>query len=146
MSSALDEDTRQTIAQGRETAGAMLRAAQKDLQKVFIVFLIGFLGTFYALRLYIWDFFKGVTRAQMDAATQGVLEIIAQTPFDVILLQAKIGLVVGVIMAIPPFIYFSRDALEARGAWPKSPVAPWKLVLIGLTMIVLFALGVAYGY
>ncbi|WP_396610979.1 twin-arginine translocase subunit TatC [Haloferax sp. S1W] len=146
MSSALDDDTQQTLAAGRETAGAMLRAAQKDLQKVFIVFLIGFLGTFYALRLYIWDFFKGVTVAQMDASTEGNLEIIAQTPFDVILLQAKIGLVVGIIMALPPFIYFSRDALKARGAWPKSPVAPWKLVLIGLTMIVLFTAGVAYGY
>ncbi|WP_416838341.1 twin-arginine translocase subunit TatC [Haloferax sp. DFSO52] len=146
MSSALDEDTQQTLAAGRETAGAMLRAAQKDLQKVFIVFLIGFLGTFYALRLYIWDFFKGVTVAQMSASVQGNLEIIAQTPFDVILLQAKIGLVVGIIMALPPFIYFSRDALKDRNAWPQSPVAPWKLAIIGLTMLVLFALGVAYGY
>ncbi|WP_411965076.1 twin-arginine translocase subunit TatC [Haloferax sp. YSMS24] len=146
MSSALDEDTQQTLAAGRETAGAMLRAAQKDLQKVFIVFLIGFLGTFYALRLYIWDFFKGITKAQMSASVQGNLEIIAQTPFDVILLQAKIGLVVGILMALPPFIYFSRDALKERDAWPRSPIAPWKLVLIGLTMVVLFTLGVAYGY
>ena len=51
MSSALDEDTRQTLDAGRETAGAMLRSAQKDLQKVFIVFLVGFIGSFYALRL-----------------------------------------------------------------------------------------------
>ncbi|AFK17925.1 preprotein translocase subunit TatC [Haloferax mediterranei ATCC 33500] len=146
MSSALDEDTQQAIASGRETAGAMLRAAQKDLQKVFIVFLIGFLGTFYALSLYVWEFFKGVTKAKMDASTEGALEIIAQTPFDVLLLQAKIALVVGIIFAIPPFIYFSRDALKARNAWPKSPVAPWKLALIGLTMLLLFAGGVAYGY
>jgi len=54
MSSALDEDTRQTLDAGRETAGAMLRSAQKDLQKVFIVFLVGFIGSFYALRLYVW--------------------------------------------------------------------------------------------
>jgi len=146
MSSALDEDTQQTIAAGRETAGAMLRAAQKDLQKVFIVFLVGFLGTFYALRLYVWGFFRGVTKAQMDASVSGNVSIIAQTPFDVILLQAKIGLVVGILFAVPPFIYVSRDALKARGAWPKSPVAPWKLALIGLTMVVLFAAGVAYGY
>ncbi|ELZ70148.1 MULTISPECIES: Sec-independent protein translocase protein TatCt [Haloferax] len=146
MSSALDEDTQQTIAAGRETAGAMLRAAQKDLQKVFIVFLVGFLGTFYALRLYVWEFFRGVTKAQMDASVSGNVSIIAQTPFDVILLQAKIGLVVGVLFALPPFIYVSRDALKARDAWPKSPVAPWKLALIGLTMVALFAAGVAYGY
>jgi len=146
MSSALDEDTRQTIAQGRETAGAMLRAAQKDLQKVFIVFLVGFLGTFYALRLYIWDFFKGVTEAKMNSLTAESVEIIAQTPFDVILLQAKIGLVVGILFGIPPFIYFSRDALRDRNLWPSSPVPAWKLVTILAAMVVLFVLGVAYGY
>jgi sec-independent protein translocase protein TatC len=146
MSSALDEDTRRTIARGQETAGAMLRAAQKDLQKVFIVFLVGFLGTFYALRLYIWDFFKGVTEAKMNSLTAESVEIIAQTPFDVILLQAKIGLVVGILFAVPPLIYFSRDALRERDAWPEAPVPVWKLVVIVATMTVLFVLGVLYGY
>ncbi|MFC7204910.1 twin-arginine translocase subunit TatC [Haloferax namakaokahaiae] len=146
MSSALDDDTQAALSAGRETAGAMLRAAQKDLQKVFIVFLIGFLGSFYALRLYVWDFFKGITYAQMNASVGSNVEIIAQTPFDVILLQAKIGMVVGILMALPPFIYYARDALKARGAWPRSPVALWKLVLILIGVVVLFVLGVAYGY
>ena len=146
MSSALDDDTRATLDAGRETAGAMLRAAQKDLQKVFIFFLIGFLGTFYALRLYVWDFLKQVTRAQMSAAVNGEVSIIAQTPFDVILLQAKIGLVVGVVLAIPSFVYFSRDALVERGLWPSSPVPVWQLVSILAGMVALFVAGVAYGY
>ncbi|WP_435123758.1 twin-arginine translocase subunit TatC [Halobaculum sp. D14] len=146
MSSALDEDTQQTLAEGRETAGAMLRAAQKDLQKVFIVFLIGFLGTFYALRLYVWSFLKSVTKARLDSLTAGEVEIIAQTPFDVILLQAKIGLIVGIVVALPVFLYFSRDALVARGLWPDVPVARWKIGLIALMAAGLFAVGVAYGY
>jgi sec-independent protein translocase protein TatC len=146
MSSALDEDTRRTIDRGRETAGAMLRAAQKDLQKVFVVFLVGFIGTFYALRLYVWDFFKGITEAKMNSLTAESVEIIAQTPFDVILLQAKIGLVVGVLFAVPPFLYFSRDALRARDLWPSAPVAPWKLATVAAAMAVLFVIGVAYGY
>jgi sec-independent protein translocase protein TatC len=146
MSSALDEDTRRTLDEGRETAGAMLRAAQKDLQKVFIVFLVGFLGSFYALRLVVWDFLKSVTEAQMNAATQGSYEIIAQTPFDVILLQAKIGLVVGIILGLPVFIYFSRDALRERGLWPQAPVPLWKLGLILVAALVLFVLGLLYGY
>ncbi|RLM90894.1 preprotein translocase subunit TatC [Halobellus sp. Atlit-38R] len=146
MSSALDDDTRETLDAGRETAGAMLRAAQKDLQKVFIFFLIGFLGTFYALRLFVWDFFKRVTRAQMSAQVSGEVSIIAQTPFDVILLQAKIGLAVGVILAAPVFVYFARDALKVRGFWPSSPVPVWQLVLILSGMVGLFVLGVAYGY
>ncbi len=146
MSSALDEDTRQTLQEGRETAGAMLRAAQKDLQKVFVVFLVGFLGTFYALRLYVWDFLKGVTEAQMSEATRGSYSIIAQTPFDVILLQAKVGLTAGVILALPIFVYFSRDALRDRDLWPSSPVPRWKLALLGGMVVGLFVLGVAYGY
>jgi len=146
MSSALDEDTRRTLDAGRETAGAMLRSAQKDLQKVFIVFLVGFLGSFYALRLYIWEFLRNVTEARMSAATAEDLVIIAQTPFDVILLQAKIGLVTGIIMAIPVFIYFSRDALEERGWWPSTPVARWKIAAGGLLSATLFVAGLVYGY
>jgi sec-independent protein translocase protein TatC len=146
MSSALDEDTQQALDAGRETAGAMLRAAQKDLQKVFIVFLIGFIGTFYALRLVVWDFLKSVTEAQMDEVARNSYEIIAQTPFDVILLQAKIGMVVGVLLGLPVFIYFSREALQERGLWPSSPVPRWKLVVIGLLATVLFVTGVTYGY
>ncbi len=146
MSSALDEDTRQTLDRGRETAGAMLRAAQKDLQKVFVVFLVGFLGSFYALQYVVWDFLKRVTRARMEESIGEQVEIIAQTPFDVILLQAKIGLAVGVIFAIPPFLYYSRDALRDRGMWPQAPVATWKLTLLGLGALFLFLVGVAYGY
>ena len=146
MSSALDDDTRATLDAGRETAGAMLRAAQKDLQKVFIFFLVGFLGTFYALRLYVWDFLKRVTRAQMSAQISGEVSIIAQTPFDVILLQAKIGLVVGVVLAIPSFVYFSQDALKERDLWPSSPVPVWQLASILVGMVALFVAGVAYGY
>jgi sec-independent protein translocase protein TatC len=146
MSSALDEDTRRTLDAGRETAGAMLRSAQKDLQKVFIVFLVGFIGSFYALRLYVWGFLEGITRSRLDEVASGELEIIAQTPFDVILLQAKIGLVAGIILCLPVFIYFSRDALRERGLWPSSPVSRWKLVLGGLLAAVLFVAGLAYGY
>jgi sec-independent protein translocase protein TatC len=146
MSSALDEDTRQTLDAGRETAGAMLRSAQKDLQKVFIVFLVGFIGSFYALRLYVWGFLEGITRSRLDEVASNELQIIAQTPFDVILLQAKIGLVAGVILCLPVFLYFSRDALVERGLWPSSPVPVWKLVLGGLLATVLFLAGLAYGY
>ncbi len=145
MASALDEDTQQSIAAGRETAKAFLRSIQKDLQKVFIVFLLGFLGTFWALRIYVWDFLKGVTEANMTPEIAEQTEIIAQTPFEVILLQAKIGLIIGGIVAIPPLIYFARDELRDRGMWPQSPVPRWKLAAIGLLATALFTVGVAYG-
>ena len=146
MSSALDADTRQTLGETAATGRAMLRAAQKDLQKVFIVFLIGFLGTFYALRLYIWEFLRDVTEARMRADVGESFEIIAQTPFDVILLQAKIGLIIGIIFAVPAFLYFARDALRVRGWWPQTPIARWKVATIVLFAAALFAGGAAYGY
>ena len=146
MSSALDADTRQALGETAATGRAMLRAAQKDLQKVFIVFLVGFLGTFYALRLYIWDFLRDVTESRMRGDVGESFEIIAQTPFDVILLQAKIGLIIGIIVAIPAFLYFARDALRSRGWWPQTPVPRWKLTLVGLFAITLFVGGAAYGY
>jgi sec-independent protein translocase protein TatC len=146
MSSALDEDTRRTIDEGRRTAGAMLRAAQEDLQKVFVVFLLGFLGSFYALSYAVWPFLKDVTKARMEGTLGQEVEIIAQTPFDVILLQAKISLVVGLLVCLPAFIYYSRDALRVRGMWPDSPVSPLKLVVIGVLSVTLFLAGLAYGY
>ncbi|MDR5673383.1 Sec-independent protein secretion pathway component TatC [Halalkaliarchaeum sp. AArc-CO] len=145
MSSALDEDTQQTLAEGSDAVRAMLRSAQKDLQKAFMVFLFVFLGTFYALRLWVWDYLKGVTRAQMPPDVEAQLEIIVLTPFDVILLQAKIGLIVGVIAAIPPLIYFSREALRERDMWPDAPIPRWKMATIGVLAALLFAGGVFYG-
>jgi len=145
MASALDEDTQQSLADGRESAKAFLRSIQKDLQKVFIVFLVGFLATFWALRVYIWEFLYNVTKSNMTAAVAADTDVIATTPFEVILLQAKIGLIVGVLFAIPPFIYVARDELRARGAWPQSPIARWKLAGMGLLGGGLFTVGVAYG-
>ncbi|PHQ37366.1 preprotein translocase subunit TatC [Halorubrum persicum] len=145
MASALDEDTQQSLAEGRESAKAFLRSVQKDLQKVFVVFLLGFLATFWALRVYIWDQLRAITEANMSPSVAAETDVIATTPFEVILLQAKIGLIVGVIFAIPPFIYVSRDELRARGAWPQSPIQRWKLAGIGLLGFGLFAVGVGYG-
>ena len=145
MASALDEGTQQSIAEGRATAKAFLRSIQKDLQKVFLVFLAGFLLTFWALRVYIWDWLRTVTESNMSAAVAAEADIIATTPFEVILLQAKIGLIVGLITAIPPLIYVTRDELRVRGLWPQAPVARWKLAGIALLGAGLFAAGVSYG-
>jgi sec-independent protein translocase protein TatC len=146
MSSALDDDTQRAISEGRETAGAMLRSVQKDLQKVFIVFLVGFMGMFYALRGGIWEWLKGVTTQRMPDELAGQFDIIAQTPFDVILLQAKISLVVGIVVAAPVLLYFSKDGLEERGRWPEMPVPIWKAVPIVFLSLLLFVGGMAYGY
>ncbi|WP_135364855.1 twin-arginine translocase subunit TatC [Halosimplex halophilum] len=140
MAAAIDEDTKRTVAQGRATLGSMIGSAREDLQKAFMVFVIGFMGTFYALRLYIWDALKA------DLNQNENIRIVATTPFDVILLQAKIGMFIGVLMAIPVVIYFGRDALRARGWWPAEDIPRWKLVFPAVLSAVLFAAGLAYAY
>lgn len=134
------------VGDGAATARAMLRSAQRDLQKVAVVFVIMFLGSFYLLRLAVWDALKAVTRAEMQSQVAGAVQIIAQTPFDVILLQAKISLIAAAIVTLPVFIYVSRDALRARDLWPRAPVPTWQLLLLALAVLTLFVGGLAYGY
>jgi sec-independent protein translocase protein TatC len=140
VSSAIDEDTMQTVADGRAAMGEMLRAAQKDLQKVAVVFLVGLLGTILYLYYYGWAMLK------QDLLSHTEAEVFAITPFDVILLQAKIGLIVGAILSLPVFVYVARDALRERGRWPAEQIPRWKLAFLAGTAIVLFVVGIAYGY
>ncbi|PSP91114.1 preprotein translocase subunit TatC, partial [Halobacteriales archaeon QH_8_68_33] len=140
MASAVDEDTKRTVAQGRATVGSLLTNARDDLRKAFVIFIIGFMGTFWALRMFIWDALK------RDLNTNPNTEVIAVTPFDVILLQAKIGLIVGVLMTVPVVVYYGRDALRARGWWPAQDVPRWKLVFPAALSVVLFVVGIAYSY
>jgi len=139
VSSAVDDDVARTVSQGRAQLGVLLRAAQKHLQKVFIVFLIGFLGIFTVLRLYVWDILKQDLNAHPD------IVVVAITPFEVILLQAKIGLISGVIIMLPALAYFARDSLKKRGRWPRN-LPRWKGVGFGLVSAGLFLGGIAYAY
>jgi sec-independent protein translocase protein TatC len=139
VSSAVDDDVAETVAEGRQHVGTMLSTAQTHLQKVFILFVIGLVGTIYLLRAFVWQ------RLKADLNANPNIEIVAINPFEVILLQVKIGLVVGIILTIPPLIYYSRDALRRRGRWPEN-VARWKVAGFGLVSGLLFAGGIAYAY
>ncbi len=147
MAGAMDEDTARTVASGRETAGAMLSSIQSDLKRIFIVFLVGMLGTFFALRWYLWDLLKeDVLFAQMSERAQEATVVVATTPFEVILLQVKIGLLVGVLFAVPAVVWYSRSALKRRGFWPAEHIPRWKLVTVGGFVGLLFFAGVFYAY
>ncbi|AHG00549.1 protein export [Halostagnicola larsenii XH-48] len=146
MSSAVSEDTARAINTGRETIGAVLSSAQDNLQHVFIVFLLGFVGAFYALRVFIWDFLEATARAEMNANLSEATNIITRTPFEVILLQAKIGMIIGVIVAIPAVLYYSRDALRKRGLRSVVPVSRWYMAGLALISFMLFWLGLAYAF
>ena len=147
MASALDEDAARTVANGRETVGAMLSSAQSDLKKVFLVFLVGMLAAFFALRWYVWDALKrDILYSKMSQEVSQATEVVAVTPFDVILLQVKVGMITGILFAIPALVWVSRSALKARGIWPSEAVPRWKLTLVGFFTVVLFVAGVSYAY
>jgi len=142
MSTGLDQDTMRSLQSGRETMGSMLRTAQKHLQKVFIVWVVGLVATIYGLQEFLWDRLK----ADMIERTAEEADIVAVTPFDVILLQVKIGAVIGIMLALPVLIYYSRDSLRARGYWPADRVPLWKLWSILLISAGLFVGGIVYAY
>ncbi|WP_435077559.1 twin-arginine translocase subunit TatC [Halococcus sp. AFM35] len=145
MSGAVDDDVRRSVARGRETLGALLSAAQTHLQKVAIVFLIAFLGTFYALWLYVWERLKADLFARLPPRVAEQTTVVATTPFDVPLLQVKISLFVAAFVSLPVLLYYSRDALKARGYWPQVG-ARWKVALVVVLAAALFVVGTSYGY
>jgi sec-independent protein translocase protein TatC len=139
-SGVVDEDTARTINEGRETLGVMLRTVQKKLQKVFIFFTVGMLGGVVAMRAWIWPTLKA------DLLARGA-DVIAQTPFDVILLQIKIGLILGILFIVPPLLYYAREPLKERGVVPEDVhVSRWKLAAMGVLSMALFVGGILYGY
>lgn len=142
----VDEDTARTIASGRQTLGSVLSSAQTHLQKVFIVFVIGLLATIFAMRTTVWPRLESNIRSNMDEQVGEAVEIIATTPFDVILLQVKIGLIVGVLVSIPVLLYLSRDSIRDREWYPEERIPIWKGAVLGTVGAALFVGGVAYGY
>jgi Tat protein translocase TatC len=142
VSSALDEDVVRTVDSGRETLGAMIGAAQSHLRKVFIVFVVGLIGTIYALQEFIWAQMKADLNANPD------IQIVAVTPFDVILLQVKIGLVVGALLSLPLLVYYARQPLRERGLWvpDRLEVSVGGYVALALVSLGLLVGGIAYAY
>ncbi|MFB6119792.1 MAG: Sec-independent protein translocase TatC [Halobacteriaceae archaeon] len=135
----MDEDAARAFQSGRETAGAFLSTLQSHLQHVFIAFVVGLLGGILAMRLFVWP------TLEADLRMEGV-RIITQTPFDVILLQVKIGLIIGALVAVPVLLFSAREELGKRGLINNIPVARWKVVGVVVAAIGLFLLGALYAY
>jgi len=145
MSSVIGEDTADTINSGRETLGSGLRTVQLHLQKVFIAFVIGLIGTIILMRSTVWPFLEATAKQNMAPSVADKVDIIAVTPFDVILLQFKIGAIVGVLLAIPTLAYLARDEIKQRSP-PAVPISKWQVLGVATLSLVLFVLGMAYAY
>jgi len=135
----MDEDAARAIQSGRETAGAFLSTLQSRLQRVFIGFVVGLLGGILAMRMVVWP------TLEADLTSEGV-RIITQTPFDVILLQVKIGLIIGALVALPVLLFSAREELGDRGLINNVPIARWKVASVAVAAVGLFLLGAVYAY
>ena len=122
----------------------ILDAARENLVTVLVSFLLGLVSTVLFLRLYLFDKIQEQTLAR--AAAQGYdVETSFVNPFEVILLQAKIGVIAGVLVVVPVAVYLARGSLKRRGVWFPSSSRPRVAgFLIGVAG--LFAVGVAYAY
>jgi sec-independent protein translocase protein TatC len=147
MAGALDEDTARTLATGRQTIASVLSSAQDKLKRVFLVFVAAWLLSFYLLRAFVWERLKNdLVFNRLSGTALDLTEIVATDPFQIILLQVKIGLIVGVIAAIPVTVYYSRDSLKERGIWPDNRVPLWKKIGFATVITGLFLVGLSYAY
>jgi sec-independent protein translocase protein TatC len=147
MSSVIGEDTANTINSGRAAVGSTLAVVQEHLQKAFIVFVVGMMGTIMAMRAFVWAFLKETATSQIRPGDPafGNIQIIAQTPFDVILLQVKIGAIVGAIMAAVALLVIIREDIKARAGRVVEVTAAQFWGLVGLATVLFFA-GLLYAY
>jgi sec-independent protein translocase protein TatC len=128
------------------TARTALATTRAHLQKVVVAFVLGLIGTIYAMRLYVWEFLREVTESGMSAAVAAELDVVVRTPFDVILLQVKLGTVVGLLFAGLVVLFYARRELRERELWPSLPWSRRTLAGVALTSLTLFVGGVVYGY
>lgn len=131
--------TARAIDSGRESIGVLLSTAQDRLQHVFIAFVVGLLAGIFVMRLFIWP----TLEADLLPANA---EVIAQTPFEVILMQVKIGLFAGVLAALPVLAYHAKRPLQDRDIVPPISVTRWQLGGVLVIAAGLAALGVLYAY
>ncbi|MFC3477930.1 Sec-independent protein translocase TatC [Halobacterium litoreum] len=138
-SDIVDPGTARAINSGRETIGVLLGSAQRRLQHVFIAFVVGLLGGIFLMRLYVWP------QLREDLLVESA-SVIAQTPFDVILMQVKIGLFAGGAAAIPVLLYHAREPLQERDIIPDVNVSTLQILGLAAMSAVLAVVGIAYAY
>jgi len=135
----IGEDTARSIENGRQAVGAVLKTAQQRLKVVFVAFVLGLFAGVIAMRIWIWPTLKA------DLLARGA-SVIAQTPFDVILLQVKIGLATGILAALPVLGYYAKGPLAERNIVPDLHVPRWKLAIVALLALGLSTVGMVYAY
>jgi len=84
---------------------------------------------------------RGDREGQMNEEIAGSTDIITRTPFEVILLQAKIGMITGAVVAIPALLFFSRKAIRRRGYHSVVPISKGYIAGFVVMALSLFVAG-----
>ncbi|WP_306060670.1 twin-arginine translocase subunit TatC [Natronococcus wangiae] len=119
--------------------GRFLATVRERLRVLLVIFLASFLGVFYSVRLWLWPLLE------RDLLMRGA-EIVALTPFDVILLQAKLATIGGIVFTLPMVIVTLRTSLGERGVWSWFRQRWYVTIGVSGLAVCLFVGGVAYAY
>lgn len=123
-----------------------LGGLQSHLRKITISFIFGFLLTIVSLRSFGWEYFEYMMRSNMPEKISSDVIIIAQTPFEVFLLQMKIGLFMGVIFIIPIFVYEIIDIIEEKNHIDASDIPTYVILGVMLFSFSMVCAGLVYSY
>jgi sec-independent protein translocase protein TatC len=128
-------------SRGRGRLRPLLGAVRDDPLAVVLA-----VGTFLAASLATFLWFRAGAWPALKADLSGFeTTIVAVTPWDVILLQATVGLIVGVLFALEAVCYRERDVL-LTGSWPRFPLSTDVRRLLTLAGLAIFVLGAFAGY
>ncbi|MDI6888736.1 MAG: twin-arginine translocase subunit TatC [Methanocellales archaeon] len=72
------------------------------------------------------------------------VQVIVLTPVEAILLELKMALAVGILLALPFMAYYAHGALKERGV--VRGIRKSFTLLIGILAVVMFLLGISYSY
>ena len=145
MSSVIDEDTARSLDAGKQTVAGALVELRDYLRYIFVGALLVFLLTVLAMRLFVWDYLEAMTISLLPPNVADATELRARTPFDVFLMQVKIGAIAAILTAIPLAAYFTRQAIIQR-IEVKFPVTRTRIYLFIVASILLVLTGLSYAY
>lgn len=124
----------------------ILRGLQNELRKIVAFFLTGFLITIFALRSFGWNFFENMMRTNMSEEISSQVSIITQTPFEVFLLQIKIGFFMGIIFTVPILLYIINKNFIPDSKLDTSKVPKYILGAVVLFSFIMISSGLLYSY
>lgn len=128
-------DTVRTISANREQVGV-----------VGLLWLAGFVGTLVAFQVALQDVVWRDLHAMLPQWIHELMAVVAVAPAWFLVMQAKVGAVVGLLVAIPGILYYGRDRLRGRDRWPEDGVSAGDALLVGFGGAALFAAGVGVAY